>query len=42
LDDLKQSIDIDAPIKKVWAELTRTSGVQRAMLDTVLESVSGH
>lgn len=38
MDELKQSIDIEAPIEEVWAELTRTSRVQRAMLNSVLES----
>ena len=31
------SIDIDAPIAKVWDEITKTGSLQRAMFDTKLE-----
>lgn len=31
------SIDINAPITKVWDEITKTSSPQRAMFDTLLE-----
>lgn len=36
--ELLHSITIAAPITKVWAELTRLDGKQRAMMDAVLES----
>jgi uncharacterized protein YndB with AHSA1/START domain len=36
--DLHQSIEIAAPIDAVWAEITRLRGVQRALMDTVLET----
>lgn len=36
--DLHQSIEIAAPIEDVWAEITRLKGVQRALMDTVLET----
>ena len=31
------SIDIDAPVAKVWEEITKTNGLHRAMFDTRLE-----
>jgi uncharacterized protein YndB with AHSA1/START domain len=36
--DLQQSIEIAAPIEAVWAEITKLRGVQRALMDTVLET----
>lgn len=36
--DLFQSIEISAPIDVVWAEITKLRGVQRALMDTVLET----
>lgn len=36
--DLRQSIEIAAPIEAVWAEITKLRGVQRALMDTVLET----
>jgi len=36
-DDLVQSIEIACPIKQAWDAITRT-GLQRAMMDTVLDS----
>ena len=36
--DLRQSIEIAAPIEAVWAEITKLHGVQRALMDTVLET----
>jgi uncharacterized protein YndB with AHSA1/START domain len=36
--DLKQAIDIDAPIERVWAEITKLCRAQRALLNNVLES----
>ena len=38
MHDLHQSIDIAAPIEAVWAEITKLRGVQRALMDTVLET----
>lgn len=37
--DLRQAIDINAPIQEVWAEITKLGTVQRAMMDTVLRTV---
>lgn len=37
--DLVHRIDIAAPIAAVWAELTRLGVRQRAMMDTVLDTV---
>ena len=36
--ELLHSIVIAAPIEKVWAEITRLDGKQRAMMDAVLDS----
>ena len=36
--DLQQSIEIAAPIEAVWAEITKLRGVQRALMDTILET----
>jgi len=36
--DLHQSIEIAAPIEAVWAEITKLRGVQRALMDTVLQT----
>lgn len=36
--DLFQSIEIHAPIQAVWEEITRLRGVQRPLMDTVLET----
>lgn len=36
--ELLHSIMIAAPIEKVWAEITRLDGKQRAMMDAVLDS----
>ena len=36
--ELLHSIVIAAPIEKVWAEITKLDGKQRAMMDTVLDS----
>ncbi len=36
--ELKHQIVINASIQSVWNELTRLSGKQRAMMDTMLES----
>ena len=38
MHDLHQSIEIAAPIEAVWAEITKLRGVQRALMDTVLET----
>ena len=38
LPDQVLSIDIKAPIEKVWREITKTGAVQRAVQNTVLES----
>lgn len=38
LPDQVLSIEIKAPIERVWREITRTGAVQRAMNNTVLES----
>lgn len=38
MPDLKQAIDIDAPIERVWAEITKLRGTQRALLNSVMES----
>jgi uncharacterized protein YndB with AHSA1/START domain len=38
LPDLVQTITIAAPMTDVWAEITRLSGRQRALLDSVLRS----
>jgi uncharacterized protein YndB with AHSA1/START domain len=38
LPDLLQTITIAAPINAVWAELTKLSAKQRAMMDTVLST----
>lgn len=38
LDDHVLSIVIDAPIERVWEEITKTGRVQRALYNTVLES----
>ncbi|MEE8599598.1 SRPBCC domain-containing protein [Euzebya tangerina] len=37
--DLRQAIDIKAPITDVWDEITKLGTVQRAMMDTVLRTV---
>ena len=36
--DLFQSIEIHAPIHAVWDEITRLRGVQRPLMDTVLDT----
>ncbi len=36
--DLVQSIEIHAPIHAVWDEITRLRGVQRPLMDTVLDT----
>jgi uncharacterized protein YndB with AHSA1/START domain len=36
--DLLQSILINAPVTAVWAEITKLRGLQRPMMDTVLET----
>lgn len=36
--ELRHHIEIAAPIEAVWAELTKLGSVQRAMMDTVLDS----
>jgi uncharacterized protein YndB with AHSA1/START domain len=36
--DLLQTITIGAPVSEVWAEITKLSGRQRAMLDSVLRT----
>lgn len=38
MPDLLQTITIAAPIDAVWAELTKLSAKQRAMMDTVLST----
>ena len=38
MHDLHQSIEIAAPIEAVWAEITKLRGVQRPLMDTVLET----
>lgn len=38
LQDHKLSIDIMAPRQRVWEEITKTGRIQRAMMNTVLES----
>lgn len=38
MHDLHQSIEIAAPIDAVWAEITKLRGVQRPLMDTVLET----
>jgi uncharacterized protein YndB with AHSA1/START domain len=38
LPDQVLSIDINAPIKRVWQEITKTGSIQRAANNTVLES----
>ncbi len=38
MPDLKQSIEIKAPIEKVWAEITKLRDKQRWQIDTILES----
>jgi len=38
LEDRVLSIDIDVPREKVWDEITKTGSLQRAMMNTVLES----
>lgn len=37
--DLVQSIDVAAPIEAVWSEITKLGTVQRAMMDTILQTV---
>lgn len=37
-NELLQSIVIAAPIDRVWAELTKLDGKQRAMMDAILQS----
>lgn len=36
--EYRMSIDIDAPIQKVWDEITRTGRIQRPLYNTVLET----
>jgi uncharacterized protein YndB with AHSA1/START domain len=36
--DLIQSVDIEAPMEVVWAEITKLGSVQRAMMDTILRT----
>lgn len=36
--DMMQQIDIAAPIEAVWAELTKLGSVQKAMMDTILDT----
>lgn len=38
LGDRVLSVDIDVPREKVWAEITKTGRVQRAMMNTLLEA----
>ncbi len=38
LADHVLSIDIQAPVERVWEEITRTGRVQRALFNTVLET----
>jgi len=38
LPDQVLSIDIKAPIQKVWGEITKTGAIQRSLNNTVLES----
>ncbi len=38
LDDRVLSIEIAAPIEKVWNEITKTGAIQRALYNTVLET----
>lgn len=38
LPDAVVSIHIDAPVERVWDEITRTGRVQRALYNTVLET----
>ena len=38
LPDQVLSVDINAPIERVWREITKTGAIQRALNNTVLES----
>jgi uncharacterized protein YndB with AHSA1/START domain len=38
LPDQVLSIDINAPVQRVWQEITKTGAIQRAVNNTVLES----
>jgi len=38
MDDHVLSIDIMVPVQKVWDEITKTGGIQKALYNSVLES----